>query len=239
MGFNSAFKGLYYVACFWLNLSTSRLTLNLLTTTIVALPSNANKWQMGFNLAFNGLNYFYVYLLIHTRHYITFAVSYAAGQLYRQTDRKESKSRCRRHWTVQYINWGRLRLKCDGTRAETRFRLSAKRTSPFKSAGASVQATTGSRGVHNSGSNAGYTMFRGSVESTDYPLHLPGSLSFSLPCVIVCPFISTGFYHNQATKWTVAATSRWQHSRSPGHTKEKKLKLVLLHRWEENLSWGS
>ena len=33
----------------------------------------------------------------------------------------------------------RLRLKCDGTRADTRFRLSAKRTSPFKSAGASVQ----------------------------------------------------------------------------------------------------
>ena len=27
-----------------------------------------------------------------------------------------------------------LRLKCDGTRAETRFRLSAKRMSPFKSA---------------------------------------------------------------------------------------------------------
>ena len=30
---------------------------------------------------------------------------------------------------------GRLHLKCDGTRAETRYRLSAKRTSPFKSAG--------------------------------------------------------------------------------------------------------
>jgi hypothetical protein len=29
----------------------------------------------------------------------------------------------------------RLRLKCDGTRAETRFGLSAERTSPFKSAG--------------------------------------------------------------------------------------------------------
>ena len=29
----------------------------------------------------------------------------------------------------------RGQLKCDGTRAETRFRLSAKRTSPFKSAG--------------------------------------------------------------------------------------------------------
>jgi len=30
---------------------------------------------------------------------------------------------------------GRGQLKCDGTRAETRFRLSAKRPSPFKSAG--------------------------------------------------------------------------------------------------------
>ena len=54
---------------------------------------------------------------------------------------------------------GRLRLKCDGTHAETKFRLSAKRTSPFKSTGASVQSTTGSRGVRISGSNAGYTMF--------------------------------------------------------------------------------
>jgi len=31
------------------------LTLNLLTTTIVAPPSNASKWQMGFNSAFIGL----------------------------------------------------------------------------------------------------------------------------------------------------------------------------------------
>ena len=46
---------------------------------------------------------------------------------------------------------GRGQLKCDGTRAETRFRLSAKRTSTFKSAGASVQSTTGSRGVRISG----------------------------------------------------------------------------------------
>jgi hypothetical protein len=65
-------------------------------------------------------------------------------------------------------SWGRVRLKCDGTRAETRFRLSAERTSPFKSARASVQSTTGSRGVHMSVSNAGYTMFRGSVKSTGY-----------------------------------------------------------------------
>jgi len=90
---------------------------------------------------------------------------------------------------------GRLRLKCDGTRAETRFRLSAKRTSPFKSAGASVQSTTGSRDVRISGSNAGYTMFRGSVKSTGYPLHSPVSASLPLQCVTVCHHISTGLYY--------------------------------------------
>jgi len=53
-------------------------------------------------------------------------------------------------------------LKRDGTRAETRSGLSGKRTSPFKSAGESVQSTTGSRDVRTSGSNgsnAGYAMF--------------------------------------------------------------------------------
>ena len=74
---------------------------------------------------------------------------------------------------ILFFPESRLRLKYDGTRAETRFRLSAKRTSPFKSAGASVQSTAGSRGVRISGSNAGYNMFRGSVKSTGYPLHSP------------------------------------------------------------------
>ena len=36
--------------------SNTSLTLNLLTTTIVAPPSNASKWQMGFKSAFKGLN---------------------------------------------------------------------------------------------------------------------------------------------------------------------------------------
>ena len=70
-----------------------------------------------------------------------------------------------------------LRLKSDGTRTETIFRLSAKQTSPFKSAGASAQSTTGSRSVRISGSNAGHNMFRGSVKSTGYPVHSPFSLS--------------------------------------------------------------
>ena len=81
----------------------------------------------------------------------------------------------------------RVRLKCDGTRAETRFRLSPKRTSPFKSAGASVQSTAGSRGLRISGSNAGYTTFRGSVgilathSIRQFPLHFPSRAS---PCAI-------------------------------------------------------
>ena len=33
-----------------------------------------------------------------------------------------------------------VQLKCDGTRAETRFRLSSKRTNPFKSAGGGVSS---------------------------------------------------------------------------------------------------
>ena len=47
------------------------------------------------------------------------------------------------------------RAERDGTRAETRFLLSPKRTSPFKLVRASVQSTAGSRGVRISLSNAG------------------------------------------------------------------------------------
>ena len=86
----------------------------------------------------------------------------------------------------------RLRLKCDVTRAETKLHLSEKRTSPFKSAGASVQSSPGSRGVRNSGSNADYTMFRGSVKSThsirQFPLHFPSRAS---PCAITFQLLPT------------------------------------------------
>jgi len=44
---------------------------------------------------------------------------------------------CRRHLTKAIGVSVRLRLKCDDTLTETSFRLSAKRTSPFKSTGGS------------------------------------------------------------------------------------------------------
>jgi len=74
------------------------------------------------------------------------------------------------------------------------FVFRAKRTSPFKSARASVQSTTGSRVVRISGSNAGYTMFWGSVKGIGYTLHSPVSPSLPLPCVAMCHHISNGVY---------------------------------------------
>jgi hypothetical protein len=97
-------------------------------------------------------------------------------------------------WYLCSIIMSRGQMKCDGTRAETRFRPSVKRTCPFKSAGAPVQSTTGNRGVRISDSNAGYTMFRGSVKATGYPLHSTVSPSLPLPCVTVCHHISTERY---------------------------------------------
>jgi hypothetical protein len=121
---------------------------------------------------------------------------------------------------VGWCGLSRLRLKCDGTRAETRLRLSAKRTSPFKSAGASVQSTTG----RISGSNTGYTMFRGSVKSTGYPLHSPVFPSLPHPCVTVCHHISTGpyttFHHQMAQVVPVKSRYIITNSRRQGASKD-------------------
>ena len=99
--------------------------------------------------------------------------------------------------TSNKIFLSRGQLKRDGTRAETRTRLSPKRTTPFKSSEASVRSTAGSRGVRINGSNAGYTMFRGSVKSTGYSLRSPVSPSLRLPYVTVCHHILTGVYCQQ------------------------------------------
>jgi len=70
--------------------------------------------------------------------------------------------------------------------------------------GASVQSTTGSRVVRISDSNAGYTMFRGSVKSNGYPpsirqfpLHFP---SGALLCAITFQLDSTNI--SSHTQWS-------------------------------------
>jgi len=112
-----------------------------------------------------------------------------------------------RHSTIALYP-SRLRLKCDGTRAETGFRLSAKLTNPFKSAGASVQSTTDTRGVGISGSNAAYSMFRGSgrILGThsirQFPLHLHSRAS---PCVIAFQLDATTDSLDQAAHHHISA----------------------------------
>ena len=126
----------------------------------------------------------------------------------------------------------RLRLKCDGTCAETRFRLSAKRTSPFKSTRASVQSTTSSRGVRISGSNARSIMFRGSVKSTGYPLHSAVSPSLPLPCAITFQLYSP-------LEWSVG---RYQlhDGRNPGrcaHVYFERVKVVCFVKYCHIFTW--
>jgi len=82
---------------------------------------------------------------------------------------------------------GIARAERDGKRAETIFRLSPKRTSPFKSVGGtSVQSTAGSLGVRISLSNVGCTTFGGGMRvlATHSIRQFPPSLPF--PCVTVC-----------------------------------------------------
>ena len=55
--------------------------------------------------------------------------------------------------------------------------------------------------VRISGSNAGYTMFRGSVKSTGYPIHSTVSSSHPIPCVTVCHHISTGLLTRSFQPW--------------------------------------
>ena len=99
-----------------------------------------------------------------------------------------------------FVTVSRLRLKCDGTHAENRSRLSAQRTSPFKSAGASVQSTTGRRAVHISLQGLYCSckpVFCRHVTLTGYPLQSLVSLSPRPPyppCLTVCHHISNTVY---------------------------------------------
>jgi len=91
----------------------------------------------------------------------------------------------------------RARSKRDGTRAETRFRLSEKRTSPFKSAGGGggpfsrlLAAEVCASAVVMLDTPCSEVQ----CKTTGYPLHLHVSPSLPLPCVTVCHQVSTEVY---------------------------------------------
>ena len=75
----------------------------------------------------------------------------------------------------------------EGTRAETRIGLSAKRTSPFKSAGGAVQSTTGSSDIPLKDARLLATH---SIRI--FPLHFPSRVS---PCAVSFRFSSTKGQH--------------------------------------------
>jgi len=101
----------------------------------------------------------------------------------------------------------------------------------------SVQLTTGNRGVRISGSNAGYTMFRGGVKGTDYPLHSPVSPSLPLLCVTV------GKSH---FNWTLLALGAMCGFDLPSHTvkersdmDKRKIRPTSLSRMRDDISYTS
>jgi len=81
---------------------------------------------------------------------------------------------------------GIARSKHDGTCAETRFGLSVKRTSPFKTARVSVQSNAGSRGVRISGQQLYRPCSDVQCKTAGYPLQSHLSPSLPLPCVTMC-----------------------------------------------------
>ena len=93
----------------------------------------------------------------------------------------------------------RGQLKCDGTCAETRFRLSGETDESKSAGGRQFSRLLTAEVCAISGSNAGYTMFRGSVKGTGYPLHSPVSPSLPLPSVTVYQLDSTRYYISDNT----------------------------------------
>jgi hypothetical protein len=141
----------------------------------VKYPNNISKWQMGFNLAFKGLMNMESEKYLHILSGMLCIILSVTG--------------------VVDCVWN---VMAHAQKPDFVFRRN--RRVHLKLAGASVQSTTGSRGVRISGSIAGHTMFRGSVKGTGYPLHLPVSPSLPLPCVTMCHHISTGLYQEMTMK---------------------------------------
>ena len=103
-----------------------------------------------------------------------------------------------RHLSDRYCHLllaaGRARLKCDGTRAETRFGLSAQRTSPFKLVGGQFSRLLAAEVCASAVVMVAMLDTPCSevkCKTTGYTLHSHVSPSLLLPCVTVCHQVST------------------------------------------------
>jgi len=111
------------------------------------------------------------------------------------------------------------------------FVFRAKLTSQFKSAGwRPFSGLLAAEVCGISGSNAGYTMFRGSVKGTGYPFHSPVSPSLPLPCVSVCHHISTGVYLFLTFYWEIPYVLPYKENRTlQCGCQKKNLQYVTLY----------
>ena len=99
-------------------------------------------------------------------------------------------------------------MKCDVTRAETRFRLSAKRTSPFKSVGGVSSIDYWPAEVCASAVVMLDTPWSEvECKTTGYPLHSHVSPSLPVLRVTVCHQVSTELYHQPTTAPSVTGVS--------------------------------
>ena len=108
----------------------------------------------------------------------------------------------------------RLRLKCDGTRAETRFRLSAKRTSPFKSVGRqfsrllAVEVCASAVVMQDTPCSEAVWRVLATQSIRQFPFHFPSRAS---PCAITFQLDSTTFRN------IPSAGGLWTHRLWQGH----------------------
>ena len=130
----------------------------------------------------------------------------------------------------------RGQLKRNGTCAKTRFRLSAKRTNPFKSAGRQFSLLLAAELCVSAfivRSIVGYTMFRGSEKGTGYPLHSPLSPSLPLPtslCAITFQLESTNCCIHTAVPFNDGPRHPRNMKRLKKHTKDNLcIKWVLFY----------
>jgi len=118
-------------------------------------------------------------------------------------------------------------LKCDGTRAENRFRLSAKRTSPFKSAGGRqfsrlLAAEVCASSVVMLDTPCSEVVWRVLVTHSirQFPLHFPSRAS---PCAITFQLEST----NSLPFFRVLLFVWWHHSHQSWFTETTSITLRM------------
>ena len=121
-------------------------------------------------------------------------------------------------FAVKPSNRSSARFESDGTGAETRFGLSAKRTSPFKLAGGRGGGGQFSRLLAAEVCASAVVMVvmldtpcsEVECKTTGYPLHSHISRSLPLPCFSVCHQVSTELYLCEKL-WVLSSTLSFIH----------------------------